>query len=153
ASVLRVALERLTPHGDLVAHELIAELERLETVATDRAVAQPYHYAAQYLFQLVLHAVEIVDAVCILAVLADVQQLGGELTGLFRRDARHLGVKRGADRADNAERGRGEIHHVAVTLDERLGVVVDVLGGTRMGDDEGVLVGDGWLYAGRKAVF
>jgi hypothetical protein len=56
------------------------------------------------------------------------------------------------DRPDHAERGGAEIHHVAVTVHERLGVVVDVVGRALMGDDEGVLVGCCRLDFGSKTV-
>ena len=45
-----------------------------------------------------------------------------------------------------------EIHQVAVALHERLDVVVDVFGGARMRDDEGVLVGVRRLDLGGEAV-
>ena len=45
-----------------------------------------------------------------------------------------------------------EIHQVAVALHERLGVVVDVFGGARMRDDEGILVGRSRLDPGGEAV-
>ena len=56
------------------------------------------------------------------------------------------------DRPDHAERGGAEIHHVAVAVHERLGVVVDVFGGALVGDDEGVLVGIGRFDPGGETV-
>src|SRR3984893_13711206 len=42
-----VPFQAFAPHGELVAHEFIAELERLQSVGRDGAVAQSDHGAAQ----------------------------------------------------------------------------------------------------------
>ena len=55
-----MALEMVAAHGDMVAHEFITELERLQSVAADTAVAQAYDDAAQDGFELVLQLIELV---------------------------------------------------------------------------------------------
>src|ERR1700737_1773237 len=46
-------LQTLAPHADLVAHEFIAELERIQPVARDVAVARPDHPPPPHGVQLV----------------------------------------------------------------------------------------------------
>ena len=96
----------LAAHADLVAHEFIAELESIQPVARDGAVAQADHHAAQDGFEFVLQRVERIQRIGVFHPLADVENGGRELAGLLRRDPGHLGVERGEDRADDAERGR-----------------------------------------------
>ena len=84
--------------------------------------------AAQNALQLVLEAFELVQRMGVLDAFADVEDGGGKLASLLRRDPGDLGVDRGEDRADHAERGGAQIHQVAVLIHERLGVVVDVVG-------------------------
>ncbi len=141
-----------TAQADLVAHEFIAELEGIQPVATDGAVAQPDHHAAQDRFQLVLKFVKGVQRFGVFHALADIENGGCELAGLLRRDPGDLGVDGGKDRADDAERGERNIHQVAVALDKGLDLVVDVFGSARMRHDKGVLVGRGWLDLGGEAV-
>jgi len=64
-----------------------------------------------------------------------------------------LGVEPREYRADDAERRRrGEIQQVAVTIHERLGVVIDVFGRALVCDNEGVLVGVRRFDPGREAI-
>ena len=100
----RVPLEMFAAHADLVAHEFIAELEGVQPVAGDGAVAQADHHAAQDRFQFVLQFVEGVEDLGVFHPLADIENGGRELAGLLRRDPRDLGVDGGKDRADDAER-------------------------------------------------
>src|SRR5438309_3349499 len=109
-------------HADLVADEFIAELERVEPVATDGAVAQADHRAPKYVFKLVLQRLERIQRTGMLDPLADVEDGGGEFAGLFGRNPGDLGVDAGKDRSDHAERGGAEIEQVTVAIHERLGV-------------------------------
>src|SRR6516164_11374216 len=84
--------------------------------------------------------------------LADIENAGRKLARLLRRDPRDLGVERGEYRPDDAERTGAEIHHVAVTIHERLGIVVDVFGRAGMRDDIGVLVGGRRLDLGGETI-
>ena len=92
-------------------------------------------------FEFVLQRVERVHRGGMFHPLADIENGRRQLAGLLRRDPGHLGVERGEQRADDAEHGDAEIGEVAVAVDERFGVVVDVVGGALVRDDEGVLVG------------
>ena len=89
-----VPLQVIAAHADLVAHEFIAQLEGIEAVARDRAVAQAYHRAAQDRFELVLQCIELVDRLGMLHPLADIENGGRQFTGLLRRDPGDLGVDR-----------------------------------------------------------
>jgi hypothetical protein len=54
---------------DLVADELVAELERVEAVTADGAVPQAYHRVAQDRLDLVLQLVEIFDSPAVLSLM------------------------------------------------------------------------------------
>ena len=56
-----VPLQALAPHADLVAHQFIAELERIQPVAGDGAVAQPDYDTSQDGFEFVLQFVDRLD--------------------------------------------------------------------------------------------
>src|SRR6202171_4983761 len=88
----RVPPEMIAAHADLVAHEFIAELERVQPVARDGAVAQAYHRAPQYSLEFVLQFIERLDALGVRHPLADIEDGGRKLAGLLRRDPRDLGV-------------------------------------------------------------
>ena len=66
-----MALEMVAAHRDIVAHEFIAELERLQPVAADAAVAQAYDDAAQDGLELVLQLIELIQRMGVLDLLAD----------------------------------------------------------------------------------
>jgi len=93
-----MALEMVAAHANIVAHELVAELERFQSVAADTAVAQADNDATQDGFELILQFVELIQRMDVLDLLTDAQQLGGELAGPFRCDAGDLGIDRGQDR-------------------------------------------------------
>src|SRR5579871_4902627 len=109
-------LQALTPQADLVAYELIAELERVEAIARDRAVAQSDHRAAQDRFEFILQAVERLDRLDVDHPFADIEDRGCEFAGLLRRHPRDLGVERDEQRTDDAQCSRAEIKQVAVAL-------------------------------------
>jgi hypothetical protein len=80
-----VAFEIVAAHADLVADELVAELEGVEPVGTDRAVPETYDRAAQNALQLVLETFELVQRMGVLDAFADVENGGGKLASLLRR--------------------------------------------------------------------
>ena len=80
-----VALEVVAAQRNLVAHELIAELECVEPVSADRTVAQAYDDPAKDAFELVLQLVEFVQRMGMLDLLADGEELGREFAGPLRR--------------------------------------------------------------------
>ena len=90
----RVALELVAAQRDLVADQLVAELERIEPVAGDGAVAQPDHRAAQDRFELVLQFIEMVDAGRVFHPLADIEH------------RKRTGARRQPNRGDAARRIR-----------------------------------------------
>src|SRR4051794_14512368 len=73
-----VPLEVIAAHADLVAHEFIAELESIQPVARNGAVAQPYHRAPQDRLEFVLQLVERVEALGVFHPLADIENGGGK---------------------------------------------------------------------------
>src|SRR5260370_32848084 len=111
-----VPLQMVAAHADLVAHEFIAELERVQPVARDSAVAQAYHRAAQYPLEFVLQLVERIEGFGVLHPLADIEDGSRKLACLLGRDPRDLGVDAGEDRTDDAQRRCTHIHHVAVAI-------------------------------------
>ncbi len=65
-------------HADLVADELVAQLEGVEPVGTDRAVPEADDGTAQDPLQLILQAFQLIERVGVLDPLADVEDGGGE---------------------------------------------------------------------------
>src|ERR1700761_7263954 len=102
-----MALEIFAADLELAAHELIAELEGLQTVAADGAVAQADDHAAQDSFQLLLDGLELVHGAGVLDLFADHENGGRKPAGLGRADPRDLGVECREDRTDDAERASG----------------------------------------------
>ena len=146
-----VPLEVIAAHADLVAHEFTAKL-KIFSPSLEMVPRAADHRAPQDRLEFVLQLVERVEALGVFQPLADIENGGGEFAGLFRRDPRNLGVDAGKYRADDAERSGGEIHHVAVAVHERFGVVIHVFGSARMRDDEGIFVGVCRLDLGGEAV-
>jgi hypothetical protein len=87
-----MAFEEIAAHRQFVANELIAGLERVETVARDGSHA--YDRAAQNLLQFVLQFLKRDQRMRVLDLLADAEDRCGELAGPFRCDPGDLGVER-----------------------------------------------------------
>ena len=114
----RVPLQVIAAHADFVAHEFVAELERVHPVAGDGAVAHPHHHTPKDGFEFILQIVERAERLCIRYTLADIENGGCQFAGPLRRDPGHLGVQRGEQRSDDAECSEGDVHQVAVALDK-----------------------------------
>src|SRR6202048_4556679 len=124
-----VPLQALAPHADLIAHEFISELERIQPVAGYGSVAQSDYRASKDGFEFVLQRVERVQRGGMCRPLADIENGGRQLAGLLRRNPGYLGVDSGKNRTDDAEGCHAQIQKIAVAVHERLGVVVDIFGG------------------------
>src|ERR1043166_8501714 len=133
--------EIVSPHADLVAHKFISEPEGIEPITGDGAVPQAGDRAAQHGFELALQVFELIQVAGVFDPLSDTENCACRLAGFRRRVTGISGVNSGEDRADDTERRGAQIQNVAVTVHERLGILVYIFGSPRVGNDEGVLVG------------
>jgi hypothetical protein len=95
--VAGVPLQVIAAHADLVAHEFVAELERIQPVGRNGAVAQADHRAAKNLLEFVLQGLDRVERIGVFDSLTDVENGGREFAGLLRRNPGQVGVDRGKD--------------------------------------------------------